>query len=147
MTKQKTGSSRHYTPYVRQNFSVITNARTSTSEEHAGRVRRYAITMGFRTACFIAMIFVPGFWRWVLFACAVFLPYIAVLLANQAHQRGMTDRIETAEPPEGTKQLTTGPDDFDVISGHVTDADEAPPADRRDPDPKVRREAPTDVGS
>ena len=70
----------------------------ATSEEHAGRVKRYAITMAFRTACFIAMIFVPGVWRWVLFACAVFLPYVAVLLANQAHQRGMTNPVENAGP-------------------------------------------------
>jgi flagellar biosynthesis component FlhA len=73
--------------YTRQNYSVITNARIATSEEMAGRVKRYSITMAFRTACFIAMIFVPGVGRWILFACAVFLPYVAVLLANQAHQR------------------------------------------------------------
>ncbi len=85
-----TGGERE-TGYTRQNFSVITNARISTSEEMAGRMKRYAITMAFRTACFIAMIFAPGIWRWILFACAVFLPYIAVLLANQAHQRGMSD--------------------------------------------------------
>ena len=44
------------TGYQRQNFSVITNARTSTSEEMSGRIRRYTITMAFRTACFVAMI-------------------------------------------------------------------------------------------
>ena len=44
--------------------------------------------MAFRTACFIAMIFVDGPLRWVLFAGAVVLPYIAVIVANQANQRG-----------------------------------------------------------
>jgi hypothetical protein len=132
MTGQKAGSGSRYTPYVRQNFSVITDARTATSEEHAGRVRRYAITMGFRTACFIAMIFVPGFWRWVLFACAVFLPYVAVLLANQAHQRGATDRIETPAP-EGAKQLTTGVDDADVIEAEVVDGKVDGAPDQRGP--------------
>ena len=53
MTKQKTQGGGRQTGYVRQNFSVITDARTATSEEHATRVRRYTITMAFRTACFI----------------------------------------------------------------------------------------------
>jgi hypothetical protein len=136
MTKQKTQGSGRQTGYVRQNFSVITDARTATSEEHSTRVRRYTITMAFRTACFIGMIFAPGAWRWVLFGCAVFLPYIAVLFANQAHQRGLTNRVETPAP-EGSKQLTTGQDDTEVISGQ-TDADV---------DSRSQREARTDVGT
>lgn len=105
--------------YTRQNFSVITSARVSSSEEMAGRMRRYAITMGFRTACFIAMVFVPGAWRWVLFACAVFLPYIAVLFANQAEQREVTTVVEQPSAPADAPQLTVGPED--VISGDVVD--------------------------
>ena len=141
MTKPKTQSSGRQSGYVRQNFSVITDARTATSEEHSARVRRYTITMAFRTACFLGMIFVPGVWRWVLFGCAVFLPYIAVVFANQAHQRGLTNRVETPAP-EGTKQLTTGklttePDDTEVISGQTdADTDSHPP-----------RKARTDVGT
>lgn len=122
--------------YHRQNFSVITNARVASSEEMAGRVRRYAITMAFRTACFIGMIFVPGVWRWILFACAVFLPYVAVLLANQAQQQGMTARIDTPPAPEDRHQLTTGPEH--VISGHVVD-EEPPPDGRPDRDPTDAR--------
>lgn len=119
------------TGYTRQNFSVITSAHVGSSEEMSGRIRRYSITMGFRTACFVGMIFVPGVWRWILFACAVFLPYIAVVLANQAHQRGMTTRVEPAPAPEGSRQLTVGPED--VISGHVVeDFDPAPPRGRTD---------------
>ncbi len=116
MTKGKAGPS----GYQRQNSSVITDARTPNSEEMAGRVKRYAITMGFRTACFISMIFVSGALRWVLFACAVFLPYIAVVLANQAHQRGQwRPTVEVA--PADARQLTTGPDQGEVISGDVSD--------------------------
>jgi Protein of unknown function (DUF3099) len=136
MTKQKAAGGARHTPYVRQNFSVITDARTATSEEHATRVRRYAITMAFRTACFIAMIFVPGIWRWLLFACAVFLPYVAVLLANQAHQRGMTNPVETPAP-EGTLQLTTGPED--IINGHVEDPDDTGPRSESRTEPPANR--------
>jgi hypothetical protein len=115
---------------ARQNLSVITDARVASSEEMAGRVRRYAITMAFRTACFIGMIFVPGIWRWILFACAVFLPYVAVLFANQAHQRGMTNTVEPAPAPADAKQLTIGPED--VIHGDVSDADDEPADGRRE---------------
>ena len=74
-------------------FTVITDARGAASQEQATRQRRYAITMAFRTGCFIAMIFVPGVFRWVLFAGAVFLPYIAVIFANQAQQRPPGDAV------------------------------------------------------
>lgn len=107
------------TGYTRQNFSVITSARVASSEEMSGRIRRYSITMAFRTACFIGMIFVPGVGRWILFACAVFLPYIAVVLANQAQQRGMSGRVEAPPAPDDARQLTVGPED--VITGHVVD--------------------------
>lgn len=118
-----TSSSGRDPGYTRQNFTVITNARIATSEEMAGRVKRYSITMAFRTACFIAMIFVPGAGRWILFACAVFLPYIAVLLANQAHQRS-SDRVVETAAPEDAKQLTTGPEKQDVISGQLVEPSE-----------------------
>ncbi len=141
-----TGPERH-TGYTRQNFSVITDARVSTSEEMAGRVRRYAITMGFRTACFVAMIFVPGVWRWVLFAGAVFLPYIAVVLANQANQRGVTNTVETPPAPDDARRLTVGPED--VISGDVeSDGPDLGSGAGPEPDPRPdrdRRPGPSDA--
>ena len=55
----------------RGSTALITDARMSTSEEMSSRIRRYTITMAFRAACFISMVFVQGVFRWVLFACAV----------------------------------------------------------------------------
>ena len=66
---------------------MITDAQGATSAELSRRQKRYVITMLFRLACFVGIFFVPGVWRWVLGACAVFLPYIAVILANQADTR------------------------------------------------------------
>ena len=66
--------------------TLITDARMGTSEEMSSRIRRYTITMAFRAACFISMVFVDGVFRWVLFACAVVLPFIAVIAANQVDQ-------------------------------------------------------------
>jgi hypothetical protein len=123
--------------YTRQNYSVITSARIATSEEMAGRVKRYAITMAFRTACFIAMIWTPGVWRWILFACAVFLPYVAVLFANQAHQRGATGPLAQAAPSDA-KQLTTGPEESEIISGEL---DEPQTANDPSSDPSANARA------
>jgi hypothetical protein len=61
----------------------ITTAGTSRGEEIAGRQRRYVLSMGIRTVCFVAAIVVgPGWVRWVLVAAAVLLPYVAVVMAN-----------------------------------------------------------------
>lgn len=85
----------------------------------ASREKRYAITMAIRTACFVSMIFVTGPMRWVLLAGAVFLPYIAVVFANQANLRtAPSERIEPPAPP-AAPQLTAGPSSTEVISGEL----------------------------
>ena len=66
----------------------ITSAAANRSEDLAARQRRYAISMTLRTVCFIAAVLVgPGLLRWVLIAGAVFLPYVAVVLANAGDNR------------------------------------------------------------
>ena len=102
--------------------TLITDARIGTSEEMSSRVRRYTITMAFRTACFIAMVFVEGPLRWVLFACAVALPYVAVIAANQAKLRG-TGKVEPADPVPRL-QITSG-DQAEVISGSLAGEQES----------------------
>lgn len=52
------------------------------------RQRRYAIAMAIRTVCFIAAVAVgPGWVRWALVAGAVFLPFLAVVIANAENQK------------------------------------------------------------
>lgn len=96
---------------------VITNARSATSADMSGRMRRYTITMAFRMACFLSMLFVHGWLRWVLLACAVFLPYIAVVLANQSDQRSTASPVEHGAPADAP-QLTTG-EPMDLVPGEV----------------------------
>ncbi len=95
---------------------VITDAREAASQEISSRMLRYGLAMGFRMACFLGMIFVDGWVRWVLLAFAVFLPYVAVLLANQVDQRTIASAVE-AGAPEGAPQLTTG--SYETIDGEV----------------------------
>ena len=89
----------------------------------SGRVRRYTITMAFRMACFLSMLFVQGWLRWVLLAAAVFLPYIAVVLANQSDQRTRRGAVEHGAH-EDAPQLTTGAAEGDVVEGSVVDEPE-----------------------
>ncbi len=104
-------------PAGRGPTTVITDAPMAASAEHAHRVHQYLATMGFRIACFISMAFVHGAVRWVLFACAVVLPYIAVMFANQANQRRLKAGA-TPPPMSDLPQLTTGAEG-EVIDGDV----------------------------
>ena len=112
----------------------ITDARAGTSVDMSQRIRRYTVTMAFRTICFlVAVIFAHGWLQWTLFAGAVFLPYVAVLLANQADTKGMK-KVARPGAPADAKQLTTGPSPH-YVEGEVIVDDQGgvhePSADRR----------------
>lgn len=99
--------------------AVITDARGASSVEISRRVKRYTLAMAFRMACFLGMVFVDGWLRWTLLAFAVFLPYVAVLIANEADERTTTTEIEHGAP-EDALQLTVG-DHAEIIPGDVVD--------------------------
>ena len=61
---------------------AITSASTGLSFDQAGRKRRYLISMSLRTICFVGAVFTSGNLRWALIFGAIFLPYIAVVIAN-----------------------------------------------------------------
>jgi uncharacterized protein (DUF58 family) len=71
----------------------ITGARVSLREDQRQRTRRYLISMAIRTVCFLGAIIAGGWLRWALIAGAVFLPYIAVVMANAGRAR-----VERAKP-------------------------------------------------
>ena len=102
--------------------SSITTARAGTSVDTSQRIRRYTITMAFRTACFILAVTVAHGWlQWVMLAGAVFLPYMGVLLANQANETGLKKPVQDSAPHD-TRQLTSGPEP-DYVEGVVMDED------------------------
>lgn len=61
-------------------------------------MRRYALTMGIRTVCFVLMVVVQpyGWWTWAFGVGAAILPYIAVVFANA----GSDSNEVLAESPE-----------------------------------------------
>lgn len=77
------------------------------------RIRNYLLTMGIRTACVIlCAVVVPYGWHTAVFAVgAIFLPYIAVVVANA----GSGKRVADAVRPE-TAALTAPAEDSPVPS-------------------------------
>ena len=76
---------------------TITDAQRGLSVEQVGRTRRYLVSMGIRTACVIAAIFVPGWPRWMFIAGAVVLPYLAVVIANAGRENDEPGEVGVAE--------------------------------------------------
>jgi hypothetical protein len=60
----------------------ITTLPLSPEAERRSRMIKYTIAMSIRVACIFAMLFVDGWWLAVCAAGAIFLPYVAVVLAN-----------------------------------------------------------------
>jgi len=66
---------------------AVTGLPTSLQDDQGQRMRRYLVSMGIRTACFIlAVVALAGLhWTligWTLVVAAVILPYVAVVMAN-----------------------------------------------------------------
>lgn len=73
---------------MRQRPLAVTELPPSPEEEQGARMRKYAITMGVRVVCIFACLFVPGWWLLIPALGAIFLPYVAVILANAVSRRG-----------------------------------------------------------
>jgi Protein of unknown function (DUF3099) len=74
-------------------------------DDSGARLTKYMTMMGIRIACFVAMVLVTpyGWYTWIFAAGAVFLPYLAVVVANV----GQDGRSSRAQRPE--RMLETGP--------------------------------------
>lgn len=67
---------------------TVTGARSSLTDDVKGRQRRYAVAMSIRTVCFLLCVITPGPLKWAFFVAALFLPYIAVVIANGGRENG-----------------------------------------------------------
>ena len=70
----------------------ITTAAASRNADIAARQKRYLLSMGLRTVCFVAAVVTalaggPGLVVGILIAAALVLPYVAVVMANAASSR------------------------------------------------------------
>jgi hypothetical protein len=73
----------------------ITGARRGLSEDVAYRQRRYVISMGIRTVCFLLAIVAHGPARFVLLVAALTLPYFAVVFANGGREPATGSPVST----------------------------------------------------
>jgi len=77
------------------------NAQSATSlpkaprEDADSRFAKYMVMMGIRIACFIAMAVITpyGWYTFVFAAGAIFLPYLAVIVANVGADQGSARAI------------------------------------------------------
>lgn len=100
--------------------TVITDAQHGRSRDLHSREVRYLITMSFRVACFVAMIFVPNnAFRMFLIAGAAFLPGIAVLFANAVEKRSA--KLQPIERGEPEYRRALPKEATEIVTGEVVD--------------------------
>jgi len=80
---------------------TVTGLPASLRDDQGMRMRRYLLSMGIRTGCFVAAVIALSVlhWSvvgWLLVSAAVVLPYVAVVAANAT--RSMRPRRPDEEP-------------------------------------------------
>ncbi|GAA4067863.1 hypothetical protein GCM10022214_23350 [Actinomadura miaoliensis] len=98
-------------PRRRAAVYTVTDAPKPMSEDISYRQRRYLISMGIRTGCFVgavlsAMLGAPLWLVVLLVVGALFLPYISVIFANGGRE------------PQPTARFTDESTNRKPISGH-----------------------------
>ncbi|MEO6789498.1 MAG: DUF3099 domain-containing protein [Ornithinibacter sp.] len=87
----------------------VTSVPESRQVDQSRRLKTYLVTMSIRTACFILMVVVDGWLRWVFAAGAIFLPFFAVVAVNAVRPR-VTGRLAPVLPrADETRLLTREP--------------------------------------
>ena len=68
----------------------ITELPPSPDAERHSRMIKYAITQAIRVVCIVAVVLIHNWWALIPAAGAVFLPYFAVVAANNVRRSGTT---------------------------------------------------------
>ncbi|MFE4198785.1 DUF3099 domain-containing protein [Paenarthrobacter sp. NPDC056912] len=105
----------------------ITDAAAAHSEDMRERMIKYAVAMGIRMVCIILIFVVDGWFKIIAIAGAVFLPWIAVVIANgsdkaEDHSDSLLDYVAAAEI-EGAPQVVEEeqPESVTVLQGELID--------------------------
>jgi predicted tellurium resistance membrane protein TerC len=112
----------------------ITDAATPHSEEMRQRMIKYAIAMGIRMVCLILIFVVDGWFKLVPALGAVFLPWVAVIIANgsdkaEIHSDALLDYVPMGEldaPEEDTGPAAAVADDaaMTLLQGELIDEED-----------------------
>lgn len=94
-----------------ESVQSVTGIGQNPEEERKKRMIKYTVAMTVRVICLILGMVLQGWLMWICFAAAIFLPYVAVVLANDVRH----DAENNATPVTGPK-LTIAASDFTVVS-------------------------------
>jgi Protein of unknown function (DUF3099) len=92
---------------------AVTALPTSLQDDQGQRMRRYLLSMGIRTVCFVLAVISLGVlhWTvvgWLFVTAAVTLPYIAVVAANATRSQGSTT-LPPVTPNDGAAAQLSPP--------------------------------------
>ncbi|MEZ2389938.1 DUF3099 domain-containing protein [bacterium RCC_150] len=116
----------------------ITDAAAAHSDDMRERMIKYAVAMGIRMVCIILIFVVDGWFKIIAIAGAVFLPWIAVVIANgsdkaEVHSDALLDYLPIAELEGSTEAETaTEPSRPVTLEGEIVDDDSPAPGSKRE---------------
>ena len=114
----------------------ITDAAAAHSEEMRQRMVKYAVAMGIRMVCLVLVFVVDGWFKVLPVIGAVFLPWVAVVIANggdhaEVHSESLIDYVPMGEldaprpdaaPGHGPPTAADAP--VTVLQGELIDGDD-----------------------
>jgi hypothetical protein len=103
----------------------ITDAAAAHSDEMHQRMVKYAVAMGIRMVCLLLIFVVDGWFKLLPIAGAVFLPWVAVVIANgsdkaEIHSDSLLDYAPLAELDAPDSAGPAGQDIDDSADGAGT---------------------------
>ncbi len=110
----------------------ITDAASAHSEDMHRRMVKYALAMGIRMVCLVLIFVVDGWFKLLMVAGAVFLPWIAVVIANgsdkaEVHSDSLLDSAPLAELENPAWMTAEDGDASPVLQGEVINDDDDEP--------------------
>jgi hypothetical protein len=114
----------------------ITDAAAAHSEDMRDRMIKYAVAMGIRMVCIVLIFVVDGWFKIIAIAGAVFLPWIAVVIANgndkaEDHSESLLDYVAVPEIERSTQPEDEEPETPTVLQGELVD--DEPPSKQEGP--------------
>ncbi|MFF2031497.1 DUF3099 domain-containing protein [Arthrobacter sp. NPDC058192] len=106
----------------------ITDAAAAHSDEMRQRMIKYAVAMGIRMLCLILIFVVDGWFKLIPVLGAVFLPWVAVVIANgsdkaEIHSDALLDYAPLVEldAPAPRDQASAGDAPVTLLQGELID--------------------------
>ncbi|MBB6403095.1 hypothetical protein HNP00_000392 [Arthrobacter sp. AZCC_0090] len=108
----------------------ITDAAAAHSDDMRERMIKYAVAMGIRMVCIILIFVVDGWFKIIAIAGAVFLPWIAVVIANgsdkaEVHSDALLDYVPAVELEASVEEDSEPAAPVTVLEGELIDDDAA----------------------